>query len=95
MNEQMLNEQMINEQSRSVLLELIQEDVGRLVLREARNGKEILVTINVSDKMQDMFGEDAQFIGEHMLQSAIVALMHRKSEQWHANVFDEEPKFYS
>lgn len=90
-----MSEQMANEQASTILLEFTQDDTGRFVLREAKNKTEVLLAIDFSDKLKTMFGEDAYHIGEHMLQTAMTAMMCRQADEWHANVFDEEPKFYS
>lgn len=78
-----------------VLLEFIQEESGKLVLRESRNKDEILVTIDFSDRIKHMLGDDTQFIGEHMIQAAMAAVINRQMDHWHAQVYDEEPVHYS
>lgn len=78
-----------------VLLEFVQETDGRLLLRESKNKHEILVAIDFSDKVKEMLGEDMHHIGERMIQAAMTELMHSQMNKWHANVFDEEPKYFS
>ena len=78
-----------------VLLEFVQEEDGCLVLRESRNKKEVLVSINFGEKIKGMLGEDTHYIGEHMIQAAMAVVMSRQSERWHAQVYDEEPLRYS
>lgn len=90
-----MNEQMINEQSGSILLEFTEESNGRFVLRESKNKTEILLAIDMSDKLKTMIGGDTDYLGEHMLQTIMTAVMYRQASQWHAHVFDEEPRFYS
>lgn len=77
------------------LLEFVQEDTGRLVLREAKNQDEVLLSIDFSEKVKDMLGEDIRYIGEHMIHAAMAAVMHRQMDHWHAHVYDEEPVHYS
>lgn len=77
------------------LLEFVQEENGRMVLRESKNKKQILVAIDFSDAVKDLLGEDTHHIGEYMIQAAIKAVAHRQNDKWHALVFDEEPRFYS
>lgn len=77
------------------LLEFVQEDDGRLVLREAKDKDEVLVSIDFSDKVKDMLGEDIRYIGEHMIHAAMAAVMHKQLDHWHAHVYDEEPVHYS
>lgn len=78
-----------------VLLEFVQDKSGKLILRESKNKDEVLVSIDFSDKVKDMLGDDTHQIGEHMIQAAMTAVMRRQIDKWHANVFDEEPRFYS
>lgn len=77
------------------MLEFIQDESGQLILRESKNHDEIFLTINFSDKVKEMLGDDTQFVGEHMIQAAMMAVMHRQMDKWHANVYDETPKRYS
>lgn len=77
------------------LLEFVQVDDGKLVLREAKNQDEVLVSIDFSEKIKDMLGEDARYIGEHMIHAAMAAVMHRQVDRWHAMIHDEEPVHYS
>lgn len=82
-------------QPREVMLEFIQDETGQLILRESKNHDEVFVTINFSDKVKEMLGDDTHFVGEHMIQAAMAAVMHRQMDKWHANVYDEKPKRYS
>lgn len=78
------------------MLEFIETDNGDLVLRDAKDSdQEPLVKIQFSDKVKQMLGNDAQYIGQHMIHAAIQAVMHKQFSQWHANVYDEEPQHYS
>lgn len=70
-------------------------DDGKLILRESRNRDEVLVSIDFSQKVKDMLGEDTQYIGEHMIQAAMMAVMNRQMSHYHAYVYDEEPLHYS
>lgn len=77
------------------LLEFVEDDSGKLILREAKNKDEVLVSIDFSDKVKEMLGGDTQYIGEHMIQAAMAAVMHRQMDKWHAHVYDEEPVHFS
>lgn len=79
----------------AMMLEFVQQDDGKLVLRTSNDEAEPLVSIEFSDKVKDMLGEDAQLIGQSMIQAAIQTLMQKQLSQWHANVYDEEPVHYS
>lgn len=78
-----------------MLLEFIQTEEGRLLLRESQNKDEVLVSIDFSDKVKDMLGDDVRYIGEHMIHAAMAAVMHKQMERFQAHVYDEEPKRYS
>lgn len=80
---------------RQTLLELVQDEEGTLVLREANNKDEVLVSINFSDKVKHLLGGDTQYVGEHMIHAAVAAVMKQQMDRWHAYVYDEEPRFYS
>lgn len=76
-------------------LELVEADDGRLLLRDAENNDEPLMTIDFSDKLKDLLGSDTQAIGQHMIHAAIQVIMQKQMSQWHAHVYDKEPKHYS
>ncbi|WP_019671861.1 hypothetical protein [Psychrobacter lutiphocae] len=77
------------------VLELVENDQGQIVLRDAADTDEPLVTIDFSSKVKDILGSDAQFIGHKMIHAAIQEVMQRQVSLWHANVFDEEPEHFS
>nr|WP_227429282.1 hypothetical protein [Psychrobacter sp. I-STPA6b] len=77
------------------MLELVELEGGKLVLRDVNSKQDPLVTIDFADKIYDVLGKDAQFIGQHMIHAAIQVIMHKQMSQWHAHVYDEEPKHYS
>lgn len=80
---------------KEALLELIQTEEGHLELRDAQNKEEPLVCIQFSDAVNKMLEGDVQVIGQHMIQAAIQFVMHKQMINWHANVYDEEPQYYS
>ena len=79
----------------AMMLEFVEQEDGKMVLRTASDDGETLVSIEFSDKVKDMLGDDAQVIGQHMIHAAIQTLMQKQLSQWHANVYDEEPTHYS
>lgn len=79
----------------AMMLEFAEQDDGKLVLRAAETDEAPLVSIEFSDKVKDLLGADAKFIGQHMIHAAIQSLMHKQLSQWHAHVYDEEPIHYS
>lgn len=84
-----------NSFAKETMLELIEADDGRLLLRDMDGEQDALVTIGFSDKIKDILGNDTQAIGQHMIHAAIQVIMQKQISQWHANVYDEEPKHYS
>ena len=80
---------------KETMLELVELEGGRLVLRDVNAKQEPLVTIDFADKIYEMLGKDAQFIGQHMIHAAVQVIMHKQMSQWHAHVYDEEPTHYS
>lgn len=79
----------------AMMLEFVQQDDGKMVLRPSNEEAEALVSIEFSDKVKELLGEDTQLIGQSMIHAAIQTLMHKQLSQWHANVYDEEPMHYS
>lgn len=78
----------------AVMLEFVEQDDGKLVLRSSDEAQP-WVSIEFSDKVKEMLGNDTQFIGQHMIHAAIQSFMHKQISQWHAHVYDEEPEHYS
>lgn len=81
--------------AKETMLELVELDDGSLVLRDANGKEEPMVTINFSDKVKDMLDQDLRMVGQHMIHAAIQSIMYKQLNQWHANVYDEEPLHYS
>lgn len=80
---------------KETLLELVQDNDGNLMLREANNKSEVLVSIHFSDNIKKILGDDVRYIGEHMIHAGVMAVMKQQMDRWHAHVYDEEPRFYS
>ncbi|WP_296404573.1 hypothetical protein [Psychrobacter sp.] len=81
--------------AQETILELVENEKGQIVLRDSKDNEDPLVTIAFSDKVKDMLGGEAQFIGHKMIHAAVQAMMQKQVSQWHANVYDEEPEHYS
>lgn len=81
--------------AQETLLELVQLEGGKLVLRPVDKDEEPLVSIEFSDKVQDMLGSEVHGIGQYMVQAALQAIMQQQVARWHAQVYDEEPIRYS
>ena len=80
---------------KETMLELVELEGGKLVLRDINAKHEPLVTIDFAEKIYEILGKDAQFIGQHMIHAAVQVIMHKQMSQWHAHVYDEEPTHYS
>ena len=79
----------------AMMLEFIEQADGKMVLRTSNDESENLVSIEFSDKVKELLGDDTQLIGQSMIHAAIQTLMQKQLSQWHANVYDEEPVHYS
>ena len=77
------------------VLELVQWADGELVLRPSGSEANPLVSIKFSEQVQAVLGDNAQALGQHMVQSAIQLMMEQQAARWHAEVFDVEPANYS
>lgn len=84
-----------NSFAKETMLELVEADDGRLLLRDMNGEQDALVTIGFSDKIKEILGSDTQLIGHHMIHAAIQAIMQKQISRWHAHVYDEEPTHYS
>lgn len=80
---------------KETVLEFVQQEDGKLVLRESLNKDEVLLTIDFSDKVKEMLGGEMHYIGEAMISAAMGAVMRRQMSHYHAHVYDEEPVHYS
>ncbi len=81
--------------AKETTLELVEGDNGKLLLRDTEKEEEPLMTIDFSEKLKELLGSDTQAIGQHMIHAAIQVIMQKQMSQWHAHVYDKEPKHYS
>lgn len=81
--------------AKETTLELVEADNGTLLLRDTEKNDEPLMTIDFSDKLKDLLGQETQSIGQHMIHAAIQVIMQKQMSQWHAHVYDKEPTHYS
>ena len=81
--------------AKETTLELVESEDGRLLLRDAEQDEEPLMTIEFSDKLKELLGSDTQVIGQHMIHAAIQVIMQKQMSKWHAHVYDKEPTHYS
>ena len=81
--------------TQETMLELIELEDGSLVLRDVHGKEEPMVTIDFSEKVTSLRGQEVRMVGQHMIHAAIQSIMYQQLKQWHANVYDEEPPHYS
>ncbi|MDX2374076.1 hypothetical protein NJD71_08035 [Psychrobacter sp. PP-21] len=81
--------------AKETTLELVESEDGRLLLRDAEQDEEPLMTIEFSDKLKELLGSDTQAVGQHMIHAAIQVIMQKQMSKWHAHVYDKEPTHYS
>ncbi|MGP4714118.1 hypothetical protein [uncultured Psychrobacter sp.] len=81
--------------AKETTLELVEGDNGKLLLRDTEKEGAPLMTIDFSEKLKELLGSDTQAIGQHMIHAAIQVIMQKQMSQWHAHVYDKEPKHYS
>lgn len=81
---------------KETLLEFIQLENGKMVLRPAEHPEEQpLLSIEFSDEIKRILGNDMHLIGHSMVQAAIQTFMHKQMANYHAHVYDEEPVKFS
>lgn len=86
----------MNPSTKETLLEFIQQDDGKMVLRPVHNPEEKpLLSIEFSDEIKTILGNDIHLIGHSMVQVAIQTFMHKQMANYHAYVYDEEPTKFS
>ena len=77
------------------ILELVQLEGGELALRNADSEKEPLVTIQFNDDIKALLGDQMPVIAQHMVQAALYALLEKQSNEWDAEVVDDQPQYLS
>ncbi len=77
------------------VLELVQLEGGGVALCSAGSEKEPLVIIQFSDEVKALFGDQTPVIAQQMVQAALFALIEKQSNEWEAEVVDEQPQFMS
>ena len=81
--------------NQEAILELVQLEGGELALRNAGSENDPLVTIQFNDEVKALLGDQTPAIAQQMIQAALFALLEKQSDEWHAEVVDEQPKFMS
>lgn len=79
----------------AMMLEFVEVEDGKLVLRNSNEQEEPLISIEFSDKVKQMLGGETHIIGHSMIHAAIQTFMHKQMANYHAHVYDEEPANYS
>ena len=81
--------------NQEAILELVQLEGGELALRNAGSEQEPLVTIQFNEEVKALLGDQTPVIAQHMVQAALLALMEKQANEWHAEVVDDQPKYMS
>lgn len=82
--------------SQEAILELVQLEDGELALRNTNSEQEEpLVTIQFSDEVKALIGDQTPIIAQQMIQAALFALMEKQVNELQAEVVDEQPRFMS
>ncbi|OTG94304.1 hypothetical protein [Acinetobacter sp. ANC 3832] len=82
--------------SQEAILELVQLEGGELALRNTNSEQEEpLVTIQFSDEVKALIGDQTPIIAQQMIQAALFALMEKQVNELQAEVVDEQPRFMS
>ena len=80
--------------SQEAILELVQLEGGELALRNTNSEQEEpLVTIQFSDEVKALIGDQTPVIAQQMIQAALFALMEKQVNELQAEVVDEQPRF--
>lgn len=81
--------------NQEAVLELVQLEDGALALRTAGSDKAPLVRIEFNEEVQQLLGENAGVVAQHMVQAAIFGVMEQQMNRWNAQVVDQKPEYYS
>ena len=81
--------------NQEAILELVQLEGGELALRSAGSENEPLVTIQFNEQVKALIGDQTPMIAQQMVQAALFALLEKQSNEWHAEVVEEQPQFLS
>lgn len=81
--------------NQEAVLELVQLENGELALRNAGSENAPLVTIHFNDEVKKLLGDNTPMVAQNMIQAALEGLLEKQVSEWHAEVFDEQPKHLS
>ena len=82
--------------SQEAILELVQLEGGELALRNTNSEQEEpLVTIQFSDEVKALIGDQTPIIAQQMIQAALFALMEKQVNELQAEVVYEQPRVMS
>ncbi|MEB3767160.1 hypothetical protein [Acinetobacter sp. MD2] len=76
-------------------LELVQLENGDVALRSAASEKAPLLTIQFNEEVRDLLGENTTMVAQQMVQAALLGLLEKQANAWHAEVVDEQPQYLS
>lgn len=81
--------------SEEVMLELIESDTGEMILRNGKGEQKELVKIQLNADIKDALGDKTHVLAQQMVQMVLFNLLEQQLGEWHANVVDEPPQFFS
>lgn len=81
--------------SQEATLELVQLENGDLALRNAASTKAPLVIIQFNEEVRTLLGENTALVAQQMVQAALLGLLEKQAHEWHAEVVDEQPQYFS
>lgn len=81
--------------NQEVVLELVQLEGGELALRNAGSETEPLVTIQFSQDIKTILGDQTPVLAQHMIQAALFALMEKHTHKAEVEVIEETPRYLS
>lgn len=78
-----------------VMLELIESNTGEMILRNGHGAQKELVKIQLDADIKEVLGERTHILAQQMVQMVLFNLLEQQLGEWHANVIDEPPQYYS
>ena len=81
--------------NQEAILELVQLENGELALRNAGSEAQPLVTIQFSEEVKALLGDQTAVVAQSMIQAALFGLLEQQMNETQAQIVDEKPQFMS
>lgn len=78
-----------------VMLELIESNSGEMILRNGHGEQKELVKIQLDADIKEVLGDRTHVLAQQMVQMVLFNLLEQQLGEWHANIVDEPPQYYS